>query len=1360
MKTLLLVTVFCGIVASPARARIGAALLPALTSQPQSRTAVAGSDAAFRRHASGSVLRSYQWQLDGTNAVESRQVAASTATSFIVAGVQASASLASSSTAVSKKLASATGQPHGLALNALGMPVGKERWRSERPGELVFAPSGTLYVNSGDLLSALDGESGATKWAQAPEKGPFGYTWSFSNAPAIDSEGVVYVLEERQQSGSHGERPAKIIAFDGRSAIKLWSVQIGADLGGIQGPAIAPGNLLVLGAVVNVSLDCVDRQFYAVGRDVLGWNFATDGNYTGTPSIGPGGVVYLGATVGTSCFGDPGSGLQLFALDQATGQPLWTDAVAGVGVASAIATDGTVYSSGNDEMIALDGRTGVQKWKYSGPASEPVIGPNQSVYVFSGTNLFSLDRQSGALIRTWSFQQNILFPPVFGRDGNLYLVLGGVLSAVDPESGQTIWAFSEPVNVAPIIGPDGTVYASGAKLYAVWGSSLGGPAETGWPMTGANPRRTYAAAYGPPSFPAQPYARRVEVGQGTVLGAECDGAIGRALQWSFAGLPLTGETNSYLLLPSTQFSQAGWYSVTASNSEGQTTSQIALLRVVGPGAPTIQAESESLAGDVVRLGQSTITILNSFTNGSVFYTTDGSEPTFASQPYLGSFVVSNTATIWAIAYSVDFSQSAQDGPFQIQIIPTYTLSTSVIGQGTLGLSPDLRGYVSQRYSSGAPVTLTAIPSDGWRFAHWQGEACGTGPGTTVVMDGDKTVTAVFEAIPRYLLSAITVGGGTISGNAGSTYYEGAVINLTAQPLPGWQFMYWQGDESGATTNLSVTMDRTKSVEAVFGTHVDTTVGGLGTVTLQPGSGPYPFGSTVQITAHPDVGWYFGVWGSAASGRASLVDFRITNANPTVSALFAPLGVSQMNIYVDTEGLGGVVVSPSPQPYVVGTSVTLTANPAPGWSFSRWEGDASGASTNLTVVLDASKTVAAHFEASPSYPLIATTAGGGVISGNTGSPYYEGAVVNLTAQPLPGWQFLYWQGDASGVVRTLAVTMDRAKSVEAVFGIPSIVLNVVGPGAVTLDPPRGPYAYATTVRLTAEPSAGSLFRLWGNAADGIANPLDYVVTNSDASICALFGSAPELMAPRITTQPQSQTVAEGSDVVFTVSAIGSAPLSYQWQLNGTNLAGATDASLKLVAVLPTQAGDYAVVVTNLAGSTLSVVATLTVDNQTGIPTITRQPADQTVHLGEAATFTVSVSGTAPFFYQWYQGVRGNTTGVMVGATNGSFTTAALTTNTSFWVNVSNRLGSVNSQAASVTVLPTNAAKLNFQIIGGRAGLTIEGGVGSAYQIQYSTNLSVANWTRLLDLSLPISPFTFIDSAPVNTTSRFYRALLNP
>ena len=83
-------------------------------------------------------------------------------------------------------------------------------------------------------------------------------------------------------------------------------------------------------------------------------------------------------------------------------------------------------------------------------------------------------------------------------------------------------------------------------------------------------------------------------------------------------------------------------------------------------------------------------------------------------------------------------------------------------------------------------------------------------------------------------------------------------------------------------------------------------------------------------------------------------------------------------------------------------------------------------------------------------------------------------------------------------------------------------------------------------------------------------------------------------PSITTQPSNQTVAVGQTASFSVGATGTAPLSYQWQRNSSNISGATIASYTTPAVTVTDDGaTFRCVVTNAYGSVTSNAATLTV-----------------------------------------------------------------------------------------------------------------------------------------------------------------------
>ena len=89
-----------------------------------------------------------------------------------------------------------------------------------------------------------------------------------------------------------------------------------------------------------------------------------------------------------------------------------------------------------------------------------------------------------------------------------------------------------------------------------------------------------------------------------------------------------------------------------------------------------------------------------------------------------------------------------------------------------------------------------------------------------------------------------------------------------------------------------------------------------------------------------------------------------------------------------------------------------------------------------------------------------------------------------------------------------------------------------------------------------------------------------------------------------------------------------------------------------------------------------------------PVITAQPTSTTIGAGQTASLTVAATGGAPLAYQWYRGSAGVTSDP-VGTNANTFTTAALTTTTSFWVRVSNACGSVDSGIATITVQPVSS-----------------------------------------------------------------------
>jgi len=162
-----------------------------------------------------------------------------------------------------------------------------------------------------------------------------------------------------------------------------------------------------------------------------------------------------------------------------------------------------------------------------------------------------------------------------------------------------------------------------------------------------------------------------------------------------------------------------------------------------------------------------------------------------------------------------------------------------------------------------------------------------------------------------------------------------------------------------------------------------------------------------------------------------------------------------------------------------------------------------------------------------------------------------------------------------------------------------------------------------------------------------------------------------------------TVAEGKRACFSVTAIGAEPLSYQWTKNATAIIGATDTTYTSPPTTSYDSGAlFAVIVTNPGGSVASNNATLTVKPPPIPPTITTQPADATVNLGQSATFSFTATGTPVLHCQWTKNVTNIT-----GATKRSYTTPPTTladNGALFAVTVINSAGSVTSNNATLTV----------------------------------------------------------------------------
>jgi len=174
------------------------------------------------------------------------------------------------------------------------------------------------------------------------------------------------------------------------------------------------------------------------------------------------------------------------------------------------------------------------------------------------------------------------------------------------------------------------------------------------------------------------------------------------------------------------------------------------------------------------------------------------------------------------------------------------------------------------------------------------------------------------------------------------------------------------------------------------------------------------------------------------------------------------------------------------------------------------------------------------------------------------------------------------------------------------------------------------------------------------------------------------------APFIVKSPDSITRTNGGRAVFGVGASSLTPIRYQWLRDDVAIAGATNITLALSNVNYLVSGSYTVIASNAFGATISSPGLLFIQttNGTVAPSITSQPAGQSVFTGQNVQFTVSATGTPPLAYHWYF----NSTNPISGGSNAvlALNNVQLPDAGSYHVVIANGAGAVTSSVATLTV----------------------------------------------------------------------------
>ena len=508
----------------------------------------------------------------------------------------------------------------------------------------------------------------------------------------------------------------------------------------------------------------------------------------------------------------------------------------------------------------------------------------------------------------------------------------------------------------------------------------------------------------------------------------------------------------------------------------------------------------------------------------------------------------------------------------------YTVTTSVVGAGTVMRDPDL-----PQYAAGTVVTLTAVPTAQSRFVGWSGTVSGTEETIAVTVNGNVTAVATFEA-DTYPLNVNIVGQGGVSRlpDQPEGYLIGQVVTLTATAAPGWTFSEWSGDASGTAPSTTVAIDGPKDVTATFSQlgpfalTVSAIGNGSGTVEISPEKAAYVWGEQVTLTAVPGPDSVFAGWSGDATSNSNPLVLTMNDDKAVVANFIVPTGPFSDNFNTcNLSAMWGQPFNPSGDGEFASTGTHLEIRVPEGSDHNIWK-NINNAPRILQAADNTDFEVVAKFDSAVTQPaqiqgiVIQQDATNLIrfdfnyLNGQTNvyaATIKDGAPRKRLELPIPAADARYLKVTRAGDNWTLAFSANGAAWQPAgAFAFPMTVaqagvfagnvrpdknstapaftaridffqntatgpipedspllaVNLVGGGTVTVNPPVETLACGQTATLTAAPGLGWQFSGWSGDATGAQNPLQMLL-NRPRTVTATFTStgARFLLLPMIT-----------------------------------------------------------------------------------------------------------------------------------------------------------------------------------------------------------------------------------------------------
>ena len=763
----------------------------------------------------------------------------------------------------------------------------------------------------------------------------------------------------------------------------------------------------------------------------------------------------------------------------------------------------------------------------------------------------------------------------------------------------------------------------------------------------------------PVTIGTQPASVSGIVGGSVVLEISVTGTDPITYQWKHAGEDIEGGTDATLTLASLTEDSAGEYQAVVTNPAGSVLSDVATLTVeTPPVVATLTEDQNVIAGETVELS----------------VTATGSQPMTYAWKRDGALIDGQTdasLTLPDIAgtdagvYSVEITNSAglteSDGVTVSVVQPVSIASqpeaaTIVLGGSTLfqvaatGTEPITYQWSQDGTAiadaTESTLTLTTVEaSAGGEYKVTVTNAAGSVDSdmVTLTVESPPTITALAESMSlvegdsvELLVTAVgtapityqwSKGGVALAGATGSTL---SLSNVAPSDADDYKVAVSNGAGRVESDSITVTVAQPASIVS------------------QPEGGQAVLGETFTLsvvaagTEPISYQWYVG--GQAVEG-AEGSSLSLANVEATNSGEYHVV----VSNHAGTETSDTVSLSVESPPVITGVSGSLSAV----------EGD----------------TVELSVTAVGTAPLAYQWSKGGVaLAGATGSTL---SLANVAPSDADDYKVAVSNGAGRVESDSITVTVAQPASIvsqpeggQAVLG-ETFTLSVVAAGTE-------PISYQWYVGGQAvEGAEGSSLSL-ANVEATNSGEYHVVVSNHAGTETSDTVNLSVESPPVITEVSGSLSAVEGETVELSVTAVGTAPITYQWSKGGVALAGATGSTLSLSNVAPSDADDYKVAVSNGAGRVESDLITVTVAQPASIVS---QPEGGQAVLGETFTLSVVAAGTEPLIYKWYRDGE-----LIFGAGLASLTLADLGAIDSgtYRVAVQNLAGTVESDLVNLSV----------------------------------------------------------------------------